>query len=203
MGRTEIVHYHFLQSPWSYLGFDRVVAVAERHGATVRHVPLMPSDIFPVTGGVPLNKRHPARQSYRLLELERWSRDLGLPLVLHPRHFPVDDRLAVLSVVAAREMGADVTTLTRAMLAAVWVEERDLADPATVAALVSAAGLDASAVLAAAQEPEAADRLRADADEAIALGVFGAPTYVVNGERFWGQDRIDQLDRALGSRSGE
>ncbi|MCF8478804.1 MAG: 2-hydroxychromene-2-carboxylate isomerase [Rhodospirillum sp.] len=197
MGRTNLVHYHFLQSPWSYLGFDRLLEVASRHGVAVRHVPLLPSDIFPATGGTPLNKRHTSRQSYRLLELERWSREFGVPLVLHPHHFPVDDRLAASCVIAARDMGLPVDGLVRAMLAAIWAEERDLADPETLAALIEGIGLSARDVLAKAQDTETSQTLAEDTTSAIALGVFGAPTYVLNGERFWGQDRIEALDKAL------
>jgi 2-hydroxychromene-2-carboxylate isomerase len=200
MGRTDLVHYHFLQSPWSYLGFDRLMEIATRHGVPVRHIPLLPSDIFPATGGAPLNKRHPSRQSYRLLELERWSREFDLPLILHPRHFPVDDRLAASCVIAARDMEMGVDKLVRIMLAAVWAEELDLADPEVLGTLIGKAGLDATEVLAKSQETSTEKTLAEDTEAAIALGVFGAPTYVLNGERFWGQDRLEALDKALSAR---
>lgn len=186
-------------SPWTYLGHERFVAMAKRAGATVAVKPIdLGGQVFPVTGGLPLKQRSPARQAYRLVELERWRTHLGVPLNLHPKHFPpVTDKTASRFIVAGKQAGADALALSFAVLRAVWVEERDIADPATLAAIGAEQGLDGEALLAAAEGEAVKVEYQANTDEALKLGVFGAPWYVVDGEPFWGQDRLDFVERAL------
>jgi carboxymethylenebutenolidase len=190
--------YVTLSSPWTFLGWDRCQEIARRHGATVAYFPLDFTIVFPATGGVPLPKRAPARLAYRLAELRRWKAYLGADRFnIEPKHFPVDARQASLLAIAARERGRDIGPLCRAILSAVWCEERDIADRATLQAIAGACGLDGAALLAAADAPEIAERFKADSEAAIGRDVFGAPTYVYKDEVFWGQDRLDFLDRAL------
>lgn len=188
-------YYYSLQSPWSYLGHERFCAIARDAKATVTPHPVDFGVIFPATGGLPLAKRAPARQAYRLSELKRWSRFLDVPLNLQPRHFPTDETLAAGLVIALREAGGDALQLTGRILRAVWAEERDIADRAVLQEIV--ADLDGATLLAAAAAPQVADRRKAETEAAIELGVFGAPTYVIDGELFWGQDRLDFVARAL------
>ncbi len=196
--KPTITHYYFCHSPWACLGVDSLMAVAARTGATVDHRPLLARDIFPNSGGVTMKDRHPVRLAYRLRELRRWKSHLGLDaFVIQPAFFPVDERLASLVVVAARQAGHDVTDLTRRLLRAVWMEERDIADAATVVEILGAADLPADALMAAADNPGTAARLKADAEEALAAGVFGAPTYRVGDDIFWGQDRLGFVEQAL------
>ena len=154
-------------------------------------------EIFPVSGGLPLAKRAPQRQAYRLMELRRWSAHLNAPINLEPRHFPVDEGLAARTVIAHRERGGDPAPLSGAILAAVWVHERNIADPETLRAIADEQGLDGAALLAAAEAVEVAAAYAADTRAAIERGVFGAPTFVVGDELFWGQDRLDFVERAL------
>jgi carboxymethylenebutenolidase len=190
--------YLTLVSPWTFLGWDRLHEIARRHGATIAYFPVDFGIIFPATGGLPLPKRAPERQTYRLVELGRWKAYLGADRFnVEPRYFPADIAPASRLAIAAREQGWDVGAFCRAVLAAVWCEERNVADPATLEAIVTACGLDAAALRAAADGPEIAERYRADSEAAIGRGVFGAPTYVYKDELFWGQDRLDFLDRAL------
>jgi len=185
-------------SPYVYLGHERFVAIARRHGATIAVKPINLGLVFPVSGGVPLSKRAPQRQAYRLVELTRWSRYLQVPLNLHPAHFPVSADLASRFVLAALEEGVDAALdLVGALGRALWAEDRDIADPATLAAVAAATGRDAAALAARAEAPDIAVRYKVLTQEAIDRGVFGAPTYVCDGELFWGQDRLDFLDRAL------
>ena len=185
-------------SPYVYLGHERFVAIARRHGATIAVKPINLGLVFPVSGGVPLSKRAPQRQAYRLVELTRWSRYLQVPLNLHPAHFPVSADLASRFLLAALERSTDAALdLALAFSRAVWTQDRDIADPATVHSLAAASGGDAATLAARAEAPDIATRYAALTQEAIDRGIVGAPTYVYAGELFWGQDRLDFLDRAL------
>jgi len=190
-------YYHFLISPYAYLGSVRFTEIATRLGATVNVVPISAAKVFPVSGGLPLPKRAPQRQAYRLVELARWRDHLGLPLNLEPKFFPADESQAARMVVAARRGGQDVLALSNAVLRAVWAEERNIADPDTLAAIVGEAGFDAAALAAAAADPAVEADYEAGTDAAIAADVFGSPTYVIDGTLFWGQDRLDFVERAL------
>jgi 2-hydroxychromene-2-carboxylate isomerase len=200
-----IVDYYFApQSPWSYLGHARFAALAAAQGLVVRVKPIDLGSVFAVSGGQPLAQRPKQRQSYRLVELARFAKHLGLPLNLHPAFFPVAGSDAARAILAAVELdGADAgMRLAGALMRAVWAEERDIADPGTLGAIASAAGLDAAAIAATAASPDVQDRYAAFTEEAIAREVFGAPTYVPRfgpaaDERFWGQDRLDLLAAAV------
>lgn len=195
------VDYYFsTTSPWTFLGHARFVALAGRHGATVNVKPIdLGGSIFPVTGGLPVHKRPKSRQAYRLLELNRWSAHLDLPLNVQPRFFPVAATPAARMIVAAElaHGAAAALELTGRVLAAVWTEERDIADADTLADLAAAAGLDAATLTARAGLEEVDRRYQTNTEEALARGVFGAPSYLYRDELFWGQDRLDFLDRAL------
>lgn len=186
-------------SPWTYLGHERFLAIAARHGAEVKARPMaLGAKIFPVSGGLPLAQRPAQRQAYRLVELARWSGYLDLPLNLHPRHFPVADAPASRMIVAAEEVSTDAALrLTGAILRAVWAEEENVADAHTLTALASRVGLDGARLLERSRDAAIGERFDAYTQEAIDKQVFGAPSYLLNGEIFWGQDRLDFLDRAL------
>lgn len=194
-----IDYYLFPNSPWTYLGHARLGAIAAHYGARVRVRPIDAGRVFPVSGGVPLNKRAPQRQAYRLVELARWRDYLGVPLNLQPKFFPVATEAAArLIVAAAQTSDAAAFAVAGRVLAAVWAEQCDIADEATLQALADAAGLDGAQLLARSRSAEVAARYDAFTREAIELQVFGAPTYVYRGELFWGQDRLEFfLARAL------
>jgi 2-hydroxychromene-2-carboxylate isomerase len=195
---TKIVDYYFtITSPWTFLGSQRLVEMARRHGAEIRAKPVSYAVIFPATGGLPLPKRAPERQAYRLMELKRWQAHLGIELNLHPKFFPAPDADAARVVIAAERAGGDHLTLAHAFLAAVWTQEKDITDHPTLAEIASANGHDGAALVAASQEPEVQAAYEAQTQEALDRGVFGAPTYIYKDELFWGQDRLDFLDRAL------
>jgi 2-hydroxychromene-2-carboxylate isomerase len=192
-----ITYYYSHASPWSYLGHQRLADIAARQGATVDYVPITLSGIFPRTGGVPLPKRAPERQAYRLVELERWPRLLGIPLNPQPRFFPVDDRPSARLALAAKARGDDIAELSLGLMRACWVEERDLTDPATLQAIADTAGLDGRQLLDEAETEHAQVQLEEACDQAVADGCFGVPWYVVDGEPFWGQDHLDMVGKAL------
>jgi 2-hydroxychromene-2-carboxylate isomerase len=193
------VDYFFaVQSPWTYLGHQRFADIAGAAGAPLRVLPVDLGKIFPLSGGLPLGKRAPQRQAYRLVELRRFSEHLKLPLNLKPRFFPVagDDAARLVTAVDLHDGTEAAMALTGAVLRAVWAEERDIADPRVLAQLLAECGLEA-ARLADSRKPEVEARYQAHTQEAIDAGVFGAPSYVVDGEIFWGQDRLEFLQRRL------
>ena len=194
-----IVDYYFSpHSPWTYLGHARFAAIAREAGATVRLLPVDLGGVFPVSGGLPLAKRAPQRQAYRLVELRRFGDWLGLPINLQPKYFPVSPDGAAQLIIAVDERdGTDAAMrLAEAMLRAVWVEERNIADEAVLASLLAENGLDARR-LEDAHTQAVHERYELDTRLAIEAGVFGAPSYVIDGEIFWGQDRLDFVQRRL------
>lgn len=193
-----IDYYLSPMSPWTYLGHARLADIARRHGATINVKPVDFGRIFPVSGGLPLPKRAPQRQAYRLVELKRWRDYLGLPLTIEPKYFPFDSNLASRLVIAADTRGAGAAMrLAGAILKACWAEERNMGDEAELFKVVTEQGLEPRWLIAAAKSDEGQARYDELTQEAIDLQVFGAPTYVYNGELFWGQDRLDFLERAL------
>ena len=195
---STIDYYLAPQSPWTYLGHQRLVRIAREHGASVRVLPMDLGHIFPLSGGLPLPKRAPQRQAYRLVELKRFSEALALPLKLHPKFFPVayDDAARLITCVSLHDGSDAALALTGRILKAVWAEERDIADAATLAALLTEAGLPA-ARLAQSAEPAVQAAYAAQTQAAIDAGVFGSPSYVIDDEIFWGQDRLDFVERKL------
>ena len=171
---------------------------SHRQQASISVKPVDLGKVFGVSGGLPLKQRAAQRQAYRLVELGRWARYLGLPMNMHPAFFPVSGDLASKWILAASSRGAaDALKLTGAILRAVWAEERNIADAGTLSAIAREQALDADALEAGAAAPDTAARYASLTQEAIDRQVFGAPTYVYRDELFWGQDRLDFLDREL------
>jgi len=194
-----IDYYVSLNSPWTYLGSAPFAEIARRHGATVNIKPAKFGPIFEQTGGLPLPKRSPQRQAYRLMDLKRWCEVRERPLNLEPKYFPCDDSAATRLVIAAKLQGKDAHRLSLELGRALWEREETLADPATLASAAARAGLDAAALRAGSPSDAELDALLEQyTQEAVKAGVFGAPSYVLpSGEIFWGQDRLELLDRAL------
>jgi carboxymethylenebutenolidase len=182
------------------LGHQRLRDVAQAAGATIRVRPVdLGGKVFPISGGLPLGKRAPQRQAYRLVELHRFSEHLGVPLNQQPRFFPVggDDASRLIIAVDMLQGTKAAMDITGAVLAAVWAQERNIADPAVLAELLNEQGLPAQA-LEKSNSQAVQECYERYTQEAIDAGVFGAPSYVVDGEIFWGQDRLDFLQRRLG-----
>jgi 2-hydroxychromene-2-carboxylate isomerase len=194
-----IDYFVSLNSPWTHLGSARLEAMVARHGATLRIYPVEFGTIFSASGGLPLPKRSPQRQAYRMQELGRWRDHLGIPIHLQPRFFPADEKLAARCVIAARETIGDgpAVALAHRVLTALWEQERDTGDRETLATLIGEVGLDATSLLTLAAQERWAELRASDTQAALARGVFGAPSYVIGEEIFWGQDRLEFLDRRL------
>ncbi|UUZ65893.1 2-hydroxychromene-2-carboxylate isomerase [Polaromonas sp. P1-6] len=196
---TSVDYYFTPQSPWTYLGHERFAQIARAAGAAVRVLPIdLGGQVFPISGGLPLAKRAPQRQAYRLLELQRYSDYLGAPLNLKPKFFPVsDDDASRLIIAVDLHDGVDAAmTISGAIFSAVWAQERHIADEKVLAELLAECGLPAQR-LEQSYSQAVQERYEANTQQAIAAGVFGAPSYVIDGELFWGQDRLDFVERKL------
>lgn len=192
------IDYHFsLISPFTYLGHQRFEALAKGHQATVNYKPSDLGKIFPVSGGLPLAKRAPQRLAYRIMELKRWRVFLDIPLNLSPKFFPVPEIDAARVVTAAILEGSDPGGLIFGFLKGVWIEERDISDEKTIIKILGENGFDPASLWGNRKAPEISEALEKYTEDAIEKGVFGAPTWIYEGELFWGQDRLDFLVRAL------
>ncbi len=196
---TTIEYYFTLNSPWAYLGSRRFAAIAKAAHAKVDIKPAKYGPIFAESGGLPLPKRSPQRRAYRMMELRRWRDFLGIPIVLEPKGFPSDEAAATRLVIATSLQGKDALGLATELGKNLWELERTLSDPADIADAARRAGIDLAAVRAAAPPDAELDAIwERNTQEGLARGVFGAPAYVLpSGEFFWGQDRLDFLERAL------
>lgn len=194
-----IEYYCTASSPWTYLGHAAIGEVARKHGARLDIRPVSLAGVWEVSGAVPLAKRTPTRQRYRLLELQRYSELRRIPINLKPKYAPVDPTLADNCAIAILLEGRDPFAFMERAMRAYWAEEADIADRGVIAGLLEAEGFDPAAVLATAGgEPAAAMRQR-NTEAAIGADAIGVPAYVLNGEVFWGQDRVELVDRALAS----
>jgi 2-hydroxychromene-2-carboxylate isomerase len=200
---TTIDYYFATMSPWTYLGHARFAAIAKAADAGVRVRPIDLGKVFPVSGGLPLAKRAPQRQAYRLVELRRFADHLELPLNLQPAHFPVaGDAAAKLIIAVDAHDGTDAAmALSGAVLRGVWAEQRNIADPKDLAGMLRALGL-AERRLEDAETAAVIERYESNTQQAIDIQVFGSPTYVIDGELFWGQDRLDFVERRLAAARG-
>ena len=204
MNPRTIEYYFALASPWSYLGNDRLRAIAAAHDAVIDPVIVDYDRMFAAAGTIPLPKRPALRKAYRLVELRRWSAWRGVALVAEPRHYrgeveEPDERLAALMVTAARATGEDALALAHAISRALWAEERFPFVRTELLSISEENGFDGPSLLAAAEKPETARLYETQTGQAIARGVFGMPFYIFRDEPFWGQDRLEMLEAALAS----
>ena len=195
----QIDYYFSLQSPWAYIGHRLFREIAASHGIAVNLKPVMLLDLFAETGGLPLAKRHPARQRYRIVELKRWRDKRGLDFHLQPQNWPFNARLADGIAIAALQAGLDPEPYLQRAFPAIWEQQQNLADAAVIAGLADAAGLPGRDLVAQAATDAVGAVYEQNRQDAIAADVFGSPAYVLDGEIFWGQDRLELLADALKS----
>jgi 2-hydroxychromene-2-carboxylate isomerase len=198
MPRT-IDYYFTLNSPWAFLGHKPFLDIAKQAGVTINYKPVDLGEVFPHTGGLPLPKRHPARQKYRILELQRWREARGVALKINPKHWPFPVATANRTVVAVTQSGADPGPYAQRAFEGVWIKDEDLGQDDKLVALLTECGHDGAKMLASAKS-DAVGKIYADtATEAVERNVIGSPCYVLDGEVFWGQDRLGLLEAALKS----
>ena len=195
----QIDYYFSIQSPWAYIGHAVFEDLAASCQLKVNYKPVVLVDLFSETGGLPLAKRHPARQRYRMMELQRWREKRGLNFNLQPKYWPFNVRLADGAVIAAIAAGLNPEPFLRRAFIGVWEQQLDLADAATVTRLADEAGLPGADIVAQAASDKVGAIYDQNRQDAIDAGVFGSPAWVLDGEVFWGQDRIELLADALKS----
>lgn len=199
---TAIDYYFICSSPFAYLGHKAFHELAARHGATIRYKPISIAGVWEKSGSVPLGQRTPVRQRYRRIELQRIADIRRLPINLDPKFFPVDPSLADRCVIVLADGGKDPSGFIWRAQQGVWANEENIADRDQLAAYLEAEGHDAEAALLAAQNEPAGETLAHNTREATEIDAIGAPVYVLNGEPFWGQDRLDYLAHALETKRG-
>lgn len=199
--QVTLLAFYGISSPWAYLGAQRLAAIANKHGARLVHRPIR---VIQANGGIPLRTRPDRRQQYHEVELARWRQHLDIPLHLQPKHYPCATiEPAAQAVIALQQAGCYdddcVSAFSFAVQRALWAEDRDIADLATLKAIATATvGAEAAArVVRDPQPAEVVAEWEENLAEAERRGIFGTPTYVVKEELFWGQDRLDFVDRAL------
>jgi len=194
-----IDYYFSLLSPWAYIGHVPFMEIVRRHDVKVTCKPILLADVYPDTGGLPFPKRHPVRLRYRILELQRWREKRGLKFNLHPKFWPFNAEMADRFVIAVAAAGHDPDPFLRRAFAAIWEGEQNLADDATLISLADGVKLPGRELLADAKRDGSKTKYEQNVKDAIAIEVFGSPCYVLDGEVFWGQDRLDLLADALRS----
>ena len=201
---TQLDCFYSLSSPWAYLAGPQLQDIVRRHNVKLVLKPYDFQLVVPQTGGIPLKTRPEPRKTYHALELARWSEYLGMPLNLVPAHYPQGvaedinwNKKPGWMVIAAQLQGLDAQPLSHALLRALWAEERKTSDADVRIAVANEAGYDGTALHALEMSDAVQTQYQANSQEAVAQGVFGAPTFILNGERFWGQDRLMFVDRAL------
>jgi len=197
---NHIDYYFTVLSPWAYFGGKRFAQIADKHGVTVTFKPVDIGQLFTRTGGQLPKDRHPSRMEYRMQELKRWAKALDMPINFNPAHWPTNGAPASYAIIAAQNAGTgDVAALVDALMRSIWMDEKDIAEDAAIKACLSEAGFDPS--LADSGLLMGAETYAKNTDDAVNAGVFGSPFYVCDdGEKFWGQDRLDLLDAYLAER---
>lgn len=198
----EIDYYFTCISPFTYLGHRAFLETARNTGAKVNFKPVKLAKVFANSGAKPVPDRPVCRQKYRLLEIERWARKRDLPVNLKPAHFPTDPGLADRCVIALQEAGEDPGEFVQRALAACWAEERNIAEEAVIRDILTSLQFDAEVVFRSADSSGVAGQYDLNSDEAVERGVLGVPAYLLNGEQFWGQDRIELLAETIDSQPG-
>jgi 2-hydroxychromene-2-carboxylate isomerase len=199
MART-IEAYFTCISPFAYLGHHELYEIAARHSAQVVLKPVKLMGLWEHSGAVPLPQRPKARVEYRAIELQRWRRKRNIPLNLAPAHFPTNPALADCCVIVLTEdCHGNAHEAAGRFMGACWSQDRDLADEATITQILRDLGQDATAVIEKAKSEAIQAQYAANTDEAVKRGAIGSPAYYVDGEQFWGQDRLELLDDMLSS----
>ena len=196
-----IDYYFSCLSPFTYLGHKAFLETAEQAKASINFKPIRLPKVFANSGAKPLPERPAYRQEYRLLEIQRWAKKRGLSVNLKPAYFPADPSLADGCVIALQATGQNPGNFVQRVLAACWAEEKNIADEAVIRDILNTLELDAEGLLEAARSSDVTEQYDRHTDEAIGDGILGAPAYVLDGEQFWGQDRVELLSETMASKA--
>jgi 2-hydroxychromene-2-carboxylate isomerase len=195
----KITYFYGIPSPFAYLGSARLQSIAKKHNAEIIEKPCdLVGGIFIKTGGLPVPQRSPQRQKYRLDELKRWSKFLNIQINLKPKFFPPKDpHLPSKYTIAANLLGVKIV-FGHELLKLIWSEEKDISDEKNIEIVSNFFKLNFTELSELAKSEKVSKIYQENTNEAVEKDVFGSPTYIFNNEIFWGQDRLDFLERALG-----
>lgn len=190
------IDYYFTPlSPFTYLAGTRLEEIATRHGVDIEYKPFNLAEVGKHTGFVPLPDRPEARKTYRLAELKRIADHVGLPINLHPAHWPTNPVPACTTVISAQMVGGDVGALCHRIMKATWADEEDVAEDHVLRKCLEETGFDAG--ITDRDMLSAVEIFEKNTQDALNAQIFGSPSYVVDHHVFWGQDRLEYLDRHL------
>jgi 2-hydroxychromene-2-carboxylate isomerase len=195
----KITYFYGIPSPFAYLGSARLQSIAKKHNAEIIEKPCdLVGGIFIKTGGLPVPQRSPQRQKYRLDELKRWSKFLNIQINLKPKFFPPKDpHLPSKYTIAANLLGVKIV-FGHELLKLIWSEEKDISDEKNIEIVSNFFKINFTELSELAKSEKVSKIYQENTNEAVEKDVFGSPTYIFNNEIFWGQDRLDFLERALG-----
>ena len=196
---AHIDYYFSMLSPWAYIGHGAFHSVVSRYDVEVSYKPVKLFDLFSASETLPVGKRHVSRRFYRMVELQRWREKRGLSFHLEPRHWPFSVAGADCMVIALISRGESPVALMGEIFSRIWEREEDLSSDEVLISAADCVGLDGASLLAEGNASSAHSVYESNSSEAISHNVFGVPAYLLNGEYFWGQDRLDLLDDALSS----
>jgi 2-hydroxychromene-2-carboxylate isomerase len=192
---AQVEFYFDFGSPYSYLAYRALPGIAAARNAAIVWRPMLLGGIFKATGNHS-PAEIPAKGNWTNLDLERWARRHGARFVRNP-HFPVNTLALMRGATGMQMQGQDFARYVETIFSSMWEKPRNLGDPAELAAVLTAAGFNSQAFLAMINDPAVKELLKKNTEDAVARGVFGAPTFFVGDEMFWGQDRLDFVDEAL------
>ena len=200
MSKT-IDYYLSPMSPWAYLGHAPFQTITNKLGSNINIRPIDPGKLFAATGGVPVAQRPIQRQKYRISELKRWKSALKSPIEIEPQFFPYNPALiSLVTAVVVSQFDTDkAMEVILRFMEGCWVENRDMGSPDEIKKSLETCDLDGSLILQTASKEEASKALEENTQRAIDADVFGVPSYVIEGEVYWGQDRLNFLEDHLSS----
>ena len=191
----KIDYYYTLMSPWAYFGAPRFYDLQKKYRFNINHFPLDILQLFPLSGGEPLGKRAHQRKVYRMMELKRWQKKLNMPINFKPKYFPPEDVSIASCIILSLENESKQNELSFALLKQVWVEEKNIGDTVNIREACDNLNLNFDELIK--KSSSKTEYFRSLAEKAASLNVFGSPTYVIRGEIFWGQDRLDLLEEYI------
>ena len=187
-------------SPWTFLGHRRLGEIIKKYKVQLNMHPVNYGEIFPISGGLPVSKRPIQRQKIRLQELKRWSKFLDINLIPQPTSFPSKSMLPSLLIIASQMMKTNKDfELAHNIMNALWVEDLDIDDENVLLSILNKMDLSSEEILSLAKSEECSNTMQKFTKIAIEKNVFGAPTFIIDDQIYWGQDRLNFVDRHLES----
>ena len=194
----KIEYYYGIPSPFTYLGSTKLQSIAKKYNAEIIEKPCdLVGGIFTKTGGLPVPQRSPQRQKYRLDELKRWSEFLKIKINIKPKFFPPKNSHSPNKYTIAANLLGTKIIFGHELLKQIWSEEKDISDEKNIEEISNTFKLNFKELTDLAKSEQVKKIYQDNTEEAIKKNVFGSPTYIYNNELFWGQDRLDFLERAL------